>query len=215
KSQRTISRELGISRKTVRKYVCGYEADLSSNPSGTVLADHLCHRPTYAASRRSRTRLTPEVVERIDALLGEHEKKRQQGLRKQVLKNRDIHDRLRSEGLEVGYTTVCNYISSRKGRGRIREAFVRQQYEPGSVCEFDWGEVQLGIGGTLGRYYLAVFTSAHSNYRFALVFNRQDTLAFLEAHAAFFSHAGAVFHEMVYDNMRVAVARFTGKGKEP
>ena len=215
KSQRTISQELGISRKTVRKYLAGFEAGLRGDPSETVLGDHLALAPRYDASKRSRTKLTPEAMEKIDSLLGENQKKRQEGLRKQLLKNRDIHERLQAQGIDVGYTTVCNYISAQNGKGRTREAFIRQEYGPGSVCEFDWGEIQLEIDGASGRYYLAVFTSAHSNYRFALVFNRQDTLAFLEAHTAFFSHTGAVYHEMVYDNMRVAVARFTGKGKEP
>ncbi|HUP13522.1 MAG TPA: hypothetical protein VM187_14960, partial [Niastella sp.] len=61
------------------------------------------------------------------------------------------------------------------------------------------------------RYYLAVFTSAFSNFRFALLFQRQDTLAFKEAHICFFEHTEGVFHLMVYDNMRVAVSQFVGK----
>ncbi len=59
--------------------------------------------------------------------------------------------------------------------------------------------------------YLGVFTSAYSNYRFALLFERQNTLAFKEAHILYFEHLGGVYHQMVYDNMRVAVAQFVGK----
>ncbi|GAH21622.1 unnamed protein product, partial [marine sediment metagenome] len=29
------------------------------------------------------------------------------------------------------------------------EAFIRQIYNPGDVCEFDWGEVKLEINSTL------------------------------------------------------------------
>jgi hypothetical protein len=48
------------------------------------------------------------------------------------------------------------------------------------------------------------------------MFYRQDTLAFMESHVKFFAHAGGVYHQMVYDNMRVAVARFAGRNeKEP
>ncbi|HEY5500016.1 MAG TPA: hypothetical protein VIK20_06505 [Bacteroidales bacterium] len=47
-----------------------------------------------------------------------------------------LHDR----GIEIGYTTVCNYIRSKQGKSPVnKEAFIRQQYTPGSVCEFDWG----------------------------------------------------------------------------
>jgi hypothetical protein len=33
----------------------------------------------------------------------------------------------------------------------------------------------------------------------------------MESHNEFFAHIGGVFHEMVYDNMRVAVAEFVGR----
>ncbi|MFP5082222.1 IS21 family transposase, partial [Pedobacter sp. JCM 36344] len=89
-----------------------------------------------------------------------------------------------------------------------KEAFIRQQYAPGSCCEFDWGEVKLYIKDKLCRYYLAVFTSANSNYRYALLFQHQDSLAFKEAHISFFEHVGGVYNQMVYDNMRVAISRF-------
>jgi len=80
----------------------------------------------------------------------------------------------------------------------------------------DWGEIKLNIAGSQIRFQLAVFTSAYSNYRFALIYRRQDTLSFMESHVSFFEHTGGVFHQMVYDNMRVAVAKFIGKHeKEP
>jgi len=38
----------------------------------------------------------------------------------------------------------------------------------------------------------------------------------MESHVRFFTHTGGVYHQMVYDNMRVAVAKFVGKHeKEP
>ncbi len=38
----------------------------------------------------------------------------------------------------------------------------------------------------------------------------------MESHVKFFSYTGGVYHEMVYDNMRVAVSKFVGKHeKEP
>jgi len=68
----------------------------------------------------------------------------------------------------------------------------KQVYVPGEECEFDWGEIKLVIGGIRRRLYLAVFTSAYSNYRFCRLFHRQDTLAFMEAHNEFFAHLGGV-----------------------
>jgi len=119
-------------------------------------------------------------------------------------------------GYQIGYTTVCNYIREQEGKVSNKEAFIRQEYLPGTSCEFDWGEIKLTMAGQLVRLNLAVFTSAYSNYRYAAIYQRQDTLAFLESHVSFFSHTGGVYHQMVYDNMRVAVAKFVGPHeKEP
>ena len=217
KSIRSIAKELGIHRKTVARYINEFEAQLSAGSSEpeVALSQQLSSRPQYDTSNRSKRKLTPQITKVIDSLLRENDQKRQQGLGKQMLKKRDIHEYLREQGMDIGYTTVCNYISSQQGKSKQREAFIRQQYEPGSVCEFDWGELRLEVAGKPERYYLAVYTSAFSNYRFAQLYSRQDTLAYLESHVAFFSHANAVYGQMVYDNMRVAIARFTGKEKEP
>jgi len=76
--------------------------------------------------------------------------------------------------------------------------------------------VKIYIKDELVRFQLAVFTSAYSNYRFAALYQRQDTLAFMESHVAFFDHTQGIYKQMVYDNMRVAVAKFVGKHeKEP
>ncbi|MDP1810053.1 MAG: hypothetical protein Q8K66_01520 [Sediminibacterium sp.] len=74
-----------------------------------------------------------------------------------------------------------------------------------------WAEVKLNLDGQYKRFYLAVFTSAFSNYRYAMLFKHQDSLAFKEAHICFYDHIGGVYQQMVYDNMRVAIAKFVGK----
>ena len=218
KSQRRISRELQVSRKTISKYIEDYE----NLQKGLVqpemaLSTYLSSPPLYRIGARSKVRLTREVQTVIDAHLEANSKKVGQGMRKQILKNIDILQILHENGFEVGYTTVCNYIREKLGKTATnQEAFIRQQYEPGSLCEFDWGEIKLTIAGRLWRFQLAVFTSAYSNYRYAMIYKRQDTLAFMESHVSFFEHIGGVYHQMVYDNMRVAVAKFIGKHeKEP
>jgi transposase len=61
-----------------------------------------------------------------------------------------------------------------------------------------------------------VFTTCYSNYRYARLFARQDTLSFMESHVSFFARLGYVHPELIYDNMRVAVYQFTGAlEKEP
>jgi len=217
KSQRQIARELQISRKTVRKYLIDYEAHKSCFPDEKAsLTKYLSKALSYQSGSRGKLRLTREVQACIDQLLEENQRKLQQGLRMQLLKKIDILEALHCKGYQIGYTTVCNYIREQEGKISDKEAFIRQEYQPGTSCEFDWAEIKLTISGHQFRLYLAVFTSAYSNYRYAVIYQRQDTLAFLESHVSFFSHTEGIYHEMVYDNMRVAVAKFTGPHeKEP
>jgi transposase len=219
RSQRQISRELQINRKTVKRYIEDYEKHQHAPPPtecNKLFSSHLSSPPEYTTGDRKKRRLTDAVIAAIDVHIACNRKKIEFGQRKQVLKKIDIYESLQQQGFDVGYTTVCNYIRKGAGAPTSKEAFIRQAYQPGSVCEFDWGEIKLEINGSLGRYYLAVFTTAYSNYRYALIFHRQDTLAFMESHVSFFAHIGGVYHQMTYDNMRVAVARFVGAHeKEP
>ncbi len=217
KSQRKIAQELGISRLTVSKYLKAYDDALEgSQCHESAHATYLSRAPDYTLGVRLKVKLTQPVQDVINGLLELNALKLQQGLRKQLLKKRDILDALHKEGFDVGYTTVCNYIRSRSKSQTTKEAFIRQRYQPGMVCEFDWGEIKLNVSGKQTRLQLAVFTSAYDNYRYAFIFNRQDTLSFMEAHVRFFEKVGGVHSEMVYDNMRVAVAKFVGPHeKEP
>lgn len=61
---------------------------------------------------------------------------------------------------------------------------------------------------------MAVFTMSHSNARWGYLYQHEDTLAFMESHVHFFRYLHGIPQEVVYDNMKVAVAKFIG-GKEP
>ena len=216
-SQRSISAELQISRKTVKKYIEEYEKVIQTGSIGRESQSvYLSTKPVYKKGFRTKLKLTQEVQGAIDTLLETNSQKKQQGLRKQLLKKKDILEELHQQGFDIGYTTVCNYISSKESAGRNKEAFIRQTYQAGSVCEFDWGEIRLWLNDSPVRLQLAVFTSAWSNYRYAFIYHRQDTLSFMESHIVFFDTVGGVYHQMVYDNMRVVVSKFVGPHeKEP
>lgn len=217
-SERRIARDLKISRETVRRYLAEYNkardklSDVAS--SNEELIEEIIRIPKYDSSNRSSKKFINEISQEVDRLLEANEEKRSRGLHKQVMKKIDILEHLHEQGYDIGYTTVCNHI--RKKLVNRKEAFIRQIYNPGDVCEFDWGEVKLEIGRKWQTLQMAVFTPAFSNYRYAILFHRQDTAAFLQAHVLFFEHVGGVFHTMVYDNMRVAIRKFVGPSeKEP
>lgn len=214
-SARKIARDLQINRKTVIRILQEYAAAVeTSTHQGDTLAqqDYLSSPPVYNSTNRVKRRLNQEIVILIDEQIEDNERKKREGLRKLIKRKIDIHEYILSEGYQIGYTTVCNYIRSKQICSQ--QAYIRQVHIPGEECEFDWAEVKLVINGTLRRFYLAVFTSSYSNYRFAILFHRQDTLSFMEAHNEFFAHIQGVFQEMVYDNMRIAISNFVGKNEK-
>ncbi|MFH0785912.1 MAG: IS21 family transposase [Pseudomonadota bacterium] len=212
KSELEISKELNLSRNTVRRYLKAFrfalEQSLMSGEPQPVLEEFLLGIPRYNSVNRGKRKLNTEIISAIDAYLQENQKKRLIGKRKQVLKKIDIWELLQSSGHDIGYTVVCDYIRMKESVNQ--EAFIRQEYEPGENCEFDWCEIRLTINGIDRKLYLAIFTMCKSNFRFSMIFQRQDTLAFMEAHIAFFSFLGGVSLRMNYDNMRVAIAEFVG-----
>lgn len=216
-SMRRISRETGISRDTVAKYIAEYSSQKEelghlSGDSPAELIESIVEEPGYDSSTRKKRKLTPAIIERVKRCLSENTQKRSQGQHKQQMKKIDIHQFLRSEGYDIGYSSICTLVKDLEGRAA--ESFIKQEYEYGQVCEFDWGEVKLFIGGRLKKLQMAVFTSAKGNYRYARVFVKQDTASFQQAHALFFKHISGVYRELVYDNMRVAVKRFVGPSEK-
>lgn len=220
KSQREIARETGVDRKTIRKYIYDYEEKLKQLQEATheidrgELIQELVEAPRYHVNNREKRVVTDEIAQRIEDHLKENETKRAQGLHKQQKKPMDIFESLQAEGISISYSTVLRTI--RVIEKKVKEAYIKGAYTPGDICEFDWGEVKLKIGGKLRTFQMAVFTSAYGNYRMAYLFAKQKTECFQEAHAMFFQEMGGVYHTMVYDNMRVAVKRFIGPNeKEP
>ena len=186
-SLREISRRVGLNRKTVTRYIREYEAQVSSAPEeGADMC--LASRPKYPPRKVERSKLTDAVCAEIEYWLTENAKRRQTGMRKQCLKRQDIHRALIEKGFSISYSSVCKYIQQRKAekRSKPKDVFIKQYYEPGEECEFDWGEVKLRIAGKQVTFTMAVFALCHSEGRWAYLFRHQDNLAFMESHRNFF-----------------------------
>ena len=217
-SLRGVAKELGINRATVTKIINEYKASLEEEDPAAGLNRVVTTAPDYDASNRKPRVMDERYTKEIDYWLSENEK-RNGSLRKQRMNAKDIHRALLDKGLEISYSSVCKYVARQKDASRPvnvpkKNVFIKQQYEPGQQCEFDWGDVNLNIDGKRIRFTMAVFTLSYSNGRYAYLFTHQDTLALLEAHRNFFREVGGVPQMMVYDNMRVAVL-FTPDGKKP
>lgn len=219
KSQREIQRITGVERKTIRKYIKKYEEHRKELELKGVLVESgelmeaIVEAPKYTVGARPKRKLTEEIERKIQEHLDENEEKRRKGRHKQLKKPMDIFEALDAEDVDISYSTVLRVVRTLEQKSK--EAFIKEIYTPGDICEFDWGEVKITIGGKPQILQMAVFTSAYGNYRFAYLFTKQTTECYQEAHARFFEHIGGVYQTMVYDNMKVAVKRFVGTEKEP
>jgi transposase-like protein len=137
-SERKIARDIQISRKTVKKFLQDYlQAEKVSKEANNpeILQDYSKEPPFYHSDNRERRKLTAEIGTIIKEQIADNERKKKEGLRKQIKRSIDIHEYLLSKGYQIGYTTVCNYI--REDRLVTQEAYIKQVYLPGEECEFD------------------------------------------------------------------------------
>jgi len=189
RSQRSVAREFGLARVTVRKML-GY-----SIPPG--------YRRKEPAKR---PKLGPWVGV-IDAILEED----QTQPAKQRHTAKRIFDRLRAEhAFPGGYTIVKDYV--RRCQQRNQEMFVPLTHAPGTA-QADFGQA-LGIvaGVECTAHYLAM-DLPHSDDIFVMAFPAESTEAFLEGHIQAFAYFGGVPISILYDNTKLAVVRILGDGE--
>ena len=221
-SNRSIAKELNMSKDTVNKYVLEYEQQkreiLVQDPhaDSKELIQSIVEKPKYNSKNRKPSKVTPDIIREVEDCLKLNEWRRANGMSKQQMKIIDIHEYLvTKKNFDISYSTVKRLVRSLENKHR--EAYIRQEYELGDVCEFDWGTVKLDIGQEGYKpFQMAVFSPAKSGIRFSMLFKAQDTAAFQQAHAEFFSLCKGNYRTMVYDNMKVAVRKFVGlTEKEP
>jgi len=217
KSSRWIEKETGTNRKTVARYWKEYQRMQSMlDPDGDnrELQEQIVSAPKYNATGRKPFKYTPEIDAALDAILGSEAKKAREigSNNKQKLTNRQIHGLLREQGHDIGLTVVTQHLKEK--RGKTTEAYIRQEYEYGDRLEYDFGEVRLVLNGVSGKYYLAVFGSPRSSFRWAYLYGNQKKDVFLDSHVRFFEMLQGAYREVVYDNMRNAVMRFIGRNEK-
>jgi len=184
-SQRSISRNLHISRNTVKKYCEG-----SNVP---------WERKEY--SPRTPSILTPEIKACIQAWLKSDE---EVGNRKQHHTAKRIYDRLQNEmGFTGGESTVRAYVQSLKNKPQ--EAFVPLAFDPGEAIQIDWGEASIWLDGNKKTVNLFCARLCFSDAPFVIAYRRQNMESFLDALNQTVLYFGGTPRRVIFDNAKVAV----------
>src|SRR6202521_4713340 len=188
-SRREAARVFGLSRDTIAK-MCRYSAP-----------------PGYVRSKPpERPKLGP-LIPVIDAIL-ESDKTAPP---KQRHTAKRIFERLRIEhGFAGGYTVVKDYV--RLARTRSREVFIPLAHPPGHA-QVDFGECIGVIGGVRMKLHVFCFDLPQSDACFIKAYPAETTEAFLDGHVSAFAFFSGVPISILYDNLKIAVARIFGEGK--
>ena len=194
KSQRAISRTLGISRNTVKKYCDG---------------DHVpWNRKLY---ERASSIVTEEVRAFIQECFAQDEA---EGLKKQSHTARRIYHRLKKEkGFTGGESTIRNIVNEM--RPKNKEAFMPLQFDPGEAAQIDWGEATVYFRDEKTKVQLFCYRPCYSADIFVKAFYRQNQESFLEGHVDAFTHFNGVPGKIIFDNARVAVKEGFGLYAKP
>lgn len=184
-SVRAISRELGIARNTVRKYLKLEEAAISEakeDPSRTKRLDE--HREFLIHQLKSYPQLSAvKLARRLRERVGD---------------------------LSASDRSLRRYVRALKeqvasGQCRYYEPVI--DTVPGVQCQVDPGELRgVVIGGVERAVYFVVFVLACSRLMYVGVrFHPLDTEAFIQLHDEAFRYFGGVTEECVYDQTKMVV----------
>lgn len=216
-SDRQVAKMTNMDRRTVGKYWKEYLDKQEEIEVATVdvslLQEELLDEPEYDSSNRKAVKYTKEIDECIDAIIKfEETKDKVLGNHKLGLTAKKIHTLVVEAGHDIGISTVALHLKNK--RDKAKECFIRQQYDYGNRLEYDFGELELEISGKVGRYYLAVFSSPASGFRWAYLYKNQKQGVFIESHVRLFKMLGGIYLEVVYDNMRNVVTKFIGRNEK-
>lgn len=189
KSRREAARVFGLSRETVLK-MCRYSLP-----------------PVYTRSKPAGKPKLGPITPMISAILDRDKsapvKQRQSAKR--------IFERLCDEhGFASGYTVVTDYVRIERARGR--ETFVPLAHPPGHG-QVDFGEAVGVIGGVRQKIHFFCMDLPQSDACFVKGYPAETTEAFLDGHVSAFAFFGGVPLSILYDNLKIAVAKICGDGR--
>jgi len=193
-SVKRISRELHVSRNTVRKILRSDETAFG-----------------YERARQPKPRIDP-WREQIDGFLSGNRVKPE----RERLTLIRIFEELRGLGYEGSYDAVRRYARSwAKAQGSVTtDAYVPLFFAPGEAYQFDWSHEIVVLDGVTVTVKVAHVRLCHSRMMFARVYPRETQEMVFDAHDRAFAFFRGTCTRGIYDNMKTAVETiFIGKDR--
>lgn len=192
---KAICRDLGVSRKVVRKVIRTGATEFH-----------------YERAVQPLPRIGP-WRDRLDAMFADNEWK---AAREQLTLIR-IFEAVRGLGYDGSYDAVRRYARAwRKERGAATaEAYVPLSFAPGEAYQFDWSHEIVVMNGVTCTVKVAHIRLCHSRMLFVRAYPRETQEMVFDAHDRAFGFFRGTCTRGIYDNMKTAVeAVFLGKDRK-
>ncbi|WP_338498845.1 IS21 family transposase [Streptomyces sp. SJL17-4] len=207
RSKNQLAASLGVDRKTVRKYLAPAE-EAGIIPGGPPMSEADWAKLLKVwfpelASRRLNQVTWAEIEPHREYVKGLLE----------TTTVTTIHQRLRDEGkLTVSLSTFRRWVTENlpDESARSRVTVLRDDVEPGSEAQIDYGFLGQWINPTTGkrhRIWAFVMVLPSSRHMFVRPVIHMDQHAWTQAHIEAFRFFGGVPRRLVPDNLRTAVDR--------
>jgi len=191
---KAICRELGVSRKVVRKVIRSEATEFR-----------------YERETQPLPKMDPWNSE-LDRLLAANESK---AARERLTLIR-LFEELRGLGYGGGYDAVRRYARrwSRERGASTASAYVPLSFAPGEAYQFDWSHEVVLLSGVTVIVKVAHVRLCHSRMLFVRAYPRETQEMVFDAHDRAFALFKGACRRGIYDNMKTAVETiFVGKGR--
>ena len=201
-SVRSISKTLGIHRKTINKYL-SLCLDLGIDPKADAITDEL--------TSKIRERLAPgsksSHIPRDDILLPY--KDRIEDYLEKGIKGSKILILLKRDGIEVGDSSFYRFINTRCENYIRKNITVRlPETEPGKYSQADFGYMGLiwdEESGRMRKTHGLILTLCHSRHMYVYLTFSQDIRAVIEGFEAAWGYFGGITVIVIIDNLKPAI----------
>jgi transposase len=203
-SKKSIARQLGVARNTVRRYIeaaeaCGLKAGggveaLTDECLGAVLV-----RLRTTTASRERGDAWATCVARRSFI--------EQKLKDGLLLTK-VHRLLKRNGVIVPYSTLHRFAKAELDFGAAGPSVPVADCEPGEELQLDTGwmtHLEPDITGKRRRFRAWIFTSVHTRHRFVFPVLRETTESAIDACEAAWRFFGGVFRVLIPDNTKAIV----------
>jgi transposase len=183
---RAISRELNISRNTVRDII---------RSRGNIKSDYV--RVIQPTPRLG------DYTEKLEKMLrdNKHSKPKKTG--------KILFEELQIYGYQGSYSAVSRYIYAWKEKNSEVNinACVPLYFAPGEAYQFDWSSDQIMLGNEIVSVKVAHFVLCYSRKKFVYIYFNETQEMVFDAHVRAFIFFGGTPTKGIYDNMKTAVSK--------